>query len=491
MAQSSWQPPEEDTAKRFAFTPPTETPKNTGPAKPESGKLPDQLRQWAEDWRSRGPGNSVVADTMVGLAELMEGTRGQRDERHLSPEAFGALGLFANVSPAAGTGRAIAEAAGLPAARAAEPSSVRTLMESGVPLTPGQMAGKIPRIVESKATSIPITGDAIAAAQRRGIQAFNIAAADRALAPIGVKLPRGTRAGEDAIGAGQAILDAAYGDLLPKVRFKLDKPALDDIESLRGLTREMPPGEQAQFDAILQQRVLTRMGSGKTQPVMDGQTLKQVESELTQKIGQLKANKQYQLSDAVRQLRETIRENLERQNPEQAAALQKINRAYAMFSRIEDASIRRPSANGVFTPADLLAEIKANAKRTGNKKAYARGDSDLKDFASAGQDVLPAAYPDSGSIGRMALTGGLLEMMNHPEILLGLGGAAAPYTRPGISLLNAFARAAPATRSYLAGATRPGGQVSRLMRPVQPMVPTITLQQLLSPNQQPVQSAIP
>ena len=58
-------------------------------------------------------------------------------------------------------------------ASALRPSAERLLMNEGVKLTPGQMAGGVAKSIEDKATSIPLAGDMITSARRRGIEDLN------------------------------------------------------------------------------------------------------------------------------------------------------------------------------------------------------------------------------------------------------------------------------------------------------------------------------
>ena len=53
-------------------------------------------------------------------------------------------------------------------------------VDEGIGLTPGQNAGGWLKSMEDKATSIPLVGDVINSARRRGLTEFNAAAIERA-----------------------------------------------------------------------------------------------------------------------------------------------------------------------------------------------------------------------------------------------------------------------------------------------------------------------
>src|SRR5258708_4421826 len=69
---------------------------------------------------------------------------------------------------------------------------VAKLTQEGVPLTVGQTLGGRARALEEKAKSQPILGDAIKEQENGGIEGFNTAIANRVLAPLGEKAPKGT-----------------------------------------------------------------------------------------------------------------------------------------------------------------------------------------------------------------------------------------------------------------------------------------------------------
>lgn len=320
---------------------------------------------------------------------------------------------------------------------------VRALLDAGVQLTPGQMAGRIPKRAEEAGKSIPVTGSFIRGAEGRSLDSYNLATANRALAPIGVMLPEGTR-GRDAVAAGQQALSGAYDSLLPGLTFRMDQQFGRDVTSLRNMIQEMPPEQQRQFGTLLTNRVAQRLAPTGT---MDGLTLKQVQSELgnfAREYGRSGDAAQRQLGHAVEEVNEAIRHALERQNPHAADQLRAIDTAYAMFTRIENAAARRPTGGGQYTPGDLLAAVKS-ADSTVRKRAFSRGDALLQDWAEIGNRVLTNRLPDSGTPERMAwdvLGGGGAAMLN-PKLLAGMVGGSIPYTQLGGQAARGIAQAGP------------------------------------------------
>ena len=85
-------------------------------------------------------------------------------------------GLSSLISPAASTN-----------------ANLRLLQSEGVRPTIGQTLGGWANKTEEKLQSLPIMGDAIAAARARSTSGFEAATHNRALAPIGLKLPQNLR----------------------------------------------------------------------------------------------------------------------------------------------------------------------------------------------------------------------------------------------------------------------------------------------------------
>jgi hypothetical protein len=156
----------------------------------------------------------------------------------------------------------------------------------------GQILGGAAQRVEDGATSLPILGDAIKAAQKRGIVSFDTAAINRSLKPLGQKLPDGLE-GRAAIDHAQQALGDAYEGLLPKLKGDLNsgrpanaigatgqaaKPTLiDELDSIRQLGANMPEQQAAQLNRIIDNEVMNRFTpAGKA----SGETLKNIESKL-------------------------------------------------------------------------------------------------------------------------------------------------------------------------------------------------------------------
>ncbi len=333
-------------------------------------------------------------------------------------------------------------------------AAAHTLLENGLSLTPGQTFGGVAKRAEEGLKSVPILGSAIRSGERNALESFNRATVNRSLEPIGAQLPAGITAGHEAIAEGQHILGRAYDDLLPNLHFGMDQQFGSDIQGIRQVVSEMPAPQAEQFENILRNRLGTRAGPDGQ---MDGETLKQVQSELTHLANTYRTSgdaAQRYLGYAIGDVNTAMRDALERQNPEYAPQLRNVNRAYAAFARVEGAANRRATAGGLFTPGDLLQSIK-NGDKTARKRAFAAGDAMMQDWAESAHRVLGNTMPDSGTTERLLWAGGAGGLLFHnPLVAAGAVAGAAPYTQPGMDLLRSYVTAAPEARAQLAEAIR-------------------------------------
>lgn len=330
----------------------------------------------------------------------------------------------------------------------------KTLIDAGVKLTPGQMIGGAAKGAEEKATSAPITGHFIAGALHEATKSFNIATINKALAPIGAKLPGNIPAGHEAVAAAGKALGTAYDQILPRMSLKVDKDFANGITQVVKQARDgiLPADKSAQLEAYLRARVLAPFRkTGR----LDGAQLKKVESDLTERASRYSRSNDpadRDFADAINAVKTSMRSALERQNPNFAPELQKINSGYAMLVRIQNAAQRRVTSGGVFTPGDLLGAIKATDKSV-RKSAFARGDALLQGWGEAAQKVIGNRTPDSGTAGRMmardlyAIPTGII-----PNAIAGL-----PYTGAGTAAARAVGTAAPALRKPLSKAVAGAG----------------------------------
>jgi len=332
--------------------------------------------------------------------------------------------------------------------------AVKQLMAEGVTPTPGQIMGGTVKRAEEAARSVPFLGDAISAAHNRGIAEFNRTAINRALAPIGQKLEKGSEVGYKAVDKAYTAISKAYDDLLPNLKVNADKPFVNDLTKVRTMAGSMHPSRAKQFENILKNDVLAKFErSGKMAP----QTMKEVDS----KLGKLASDgmksmdlDQQQLGAAVRELQSSLRSMVERGNPQYAGKLQQVNSAYANLLRVENAAARQGAKDGVFTPNQLEAATRA-LDPTLRKRASAHGKALMQDLATAGDRAITNKLPNSGTIDRALWNvGGLASAAMNPAIPAVLLGASGAYLPASQRLLAKLLTARPQAAQPMAEAVR-------------------------------------
>jgi len=342
------------------------------------------------------------------------------------------------------------------AARVASPQTrpeVQALLDEGVSLTPGQILGGAAQRVEDGLTSLPIMGDSIKAAQKRGIVSFDRAAINRALEPVGDSLPKGME-GREAVAYAQSVLGDAYDSLLPKLTGELNaarpanalpaaagqaaKPTLrEELDVIRQMGSNLPPEQAGQLGRILDKEVMSRFTSaGKA----SGETLKNIESrlgELAKSLGRSDNYDNRTLGDAVKETQAALRRMIEDVNPQYAKELSAINSGYANFKRIQKAAAGVGATDGIFTPAQLQSAVKAG-DASKDKARFAVGDALMQDLSEAGKGVLSRTVPDSGTPFRFANMATLGSGAVNPLIPGIAGVGALAYSPPVQKVIEAL-----------------------------------------------------
>lgn len=336
---------------------------------------------------------------------------------------------------------------------------VAALQKEGIQMTPGQIKGGVIKTIEDAMTSVPLLGNMVKEAQRRGIVSFDTAALNRALAPIGETLPKGLT-GNAAVAYVQDKLGDRYNTLRAQMKGSLDgpittgptlpsnnpKPTLrDELTAISTMGQNLPPAQRDQLNKIIQNEVIARFTP---QGMASGETIKNIESKLGSMSSVMGRSDNYDvrmLGDAVKETQAALRRMVEVENPQHAAQLAKANDGWAQFKVIQDAAARVAAEKGVFTPAQLHSAARSNDPSKDHSR-FARGDALMQDLTSAGKSVLPSTIPDSGTPMRLltglGLLGGGYGISHHPYLAAGAVGtgaaAALPYTSLGQRALQAF-----------------------------------------------------
>jgi hypothetical protein len=423
-------------------------------------------RTGADWWRLTG---NVVSPANVALAAKIPGAATLAGKVGLGAAQGGVSGALApvtdgdfasekakQIASGAATGGAVpvlSEAA----ARVIKPISsqaVKVLTDRGISLTPGQILGGWYQRAEDALTSVPIIGDSIKGAQRRGIVTFNRAAINDALKPIKDELPKGVE-GQEAIAYARKALGDKYDELLPKLKgdlFNGPPPnALpqqsgqaaklsfkDELENIRQMGQNLPPQQRKDLNRIIDKEVIDKFTKGGRAA---GETLKQIQETLNKEARNFANGGPYErtLSGGIKEIESAMRRMIEDVNPGYSKELSAVNQGYAAFKRAQRAASSVGAQDGFFTPAQYHNAVKALDK-TKDKRAFAEGTAIGQELSTAAKERLSSKLPDSGTATRglveAALFGGGAHMLGAPYAAGALAAPAA-YSKLGTQMAQA------------------------------------------------------
>ena len=335
--------------------------------------------------------------------------------------------------------------------------NVRALMAEGITPTTGQILGGGYKRFEEGLTSIPVIGDFIKSAQGRAVEQLNTAAFNRALKPIGSSLPSGTT-GREAVQFVSDKLDDAYGKLLPKMTVQADPVFGTEIGNLRQMVAQgaIDPNAVRAFDRFLDTNVVNKFQG---QQAITGQTLKQIQSDLRERINLLGASTdadQRLMGQALQEVQDQFRQLVIRSNPANAAELKAIDTGYANFKRVQRAAGLTGAEEGIFSPAQLQNAVRA-MDRSKDKSKFATGQALMQDLSEKGKVVLGNKLPDSGtpyrSLAALIASGGAAGA-GYPTLAAGMLAGPALYSAPGQRLAATLLTARPVGAAAIANQLR-------------------------------------
>jgi len=336
-------------------------------------------------------------------------------------------------------GGAVAGPVGNMLGRAISPTvnpQVALLQREGVTPTIGQIMGGGFRSAEEKLSSVPIFGAAINNGQRRANEQFNQAAWNRALEPLGEKLPKGM-VGREAVQFVWDRKNQAYDNALNAVGpIAMDRQLVSAMNAVKAGSG-LKPNVADELQGLIQANVFDRARNGYLTP----EDLQGATAELRRKASGYISDPSFdnrELGQALQKAHEALLDAISRQAPPGASAqLQAAKKAYANYVRAERAAGSPAAVDGIFSPAQLQAAVRAQDP---TRSGFARGTALMQDLSDAGKSVLAQKVPDSGTAGRAmaaaipaALATGSVTL--SPWLAIGLPPALA-YTATGQRALS-------------------------------------------------------
>jgi hypothetical protein len=299
--------------------------------------------------------------------------------------------------------------------------SAQILADAGVRMTPGQLLGGMTKRLEDIAQSYPFAGQLVRNARLQSGEDFQIAAANKALKPIGAKVEGDIAAGPDLIEHVEDKISREYNRIHPNVSLALDQPLAADLGGIaQRAVGKLPDQELRQLQSIIEDQITGKVS--RSNGLVPGKDVQGITSELSNEIKGYRTDPSWdkkKLGSFLGDVREAVRDALVRQNPQFAPQLRKANESWMLYAKLRDAAGRQGGELGQFSPTQL----ESAAKRGETAGAKAKGLAPMQGFAAAGKQVLPSKVPDSGTPERAA-------MMAIPH-LIGAGGGYAAAGIPG------------------------------------------------------------
>jgi len=374
---------------------------------------------------------ALGGDALYGAAY---GAGSTEDGSRLLGAAGGGLGGLAGGAAGRGLARGVGGAF-----RGVQNADAQGLRAAGVPLTVGQTLGGAAKGIEDRLSGVPVLGGIVNARRLEGMQGFNRAAFDEALAPIGANT--GGITGPRGIDAAQNATRQGYDNALNGVSVTRDPQFTGDYNGAIAQGSQVPRvGPEFEAWARSDLDPLT------AQPQYDGATIQDFIQQTrgadfgNDAMGNLVGRSVTGAEDAMRGL-------VNRQAPGVMPALRNADQAYRQTQVLKDAVNRarngtRVGETGTFAPSQLNDAAAANGKRFGGSQGTTR--QPFFNLTEAGQSVLPNSVPDSGTAGR------LLTQQALGAAGLGVLGGGAGYAGGGEDGAQALGISGLATGGLLA-----------------------------------------
>ena len=278
--------------------------------------------------------------------------------------------------------------------------AVADLTNRGVPLTPGQFRGGLPKTVEDAATSVPFLGPKITDARMQSIEGFNRATLNNALEPIDSTV---TKIGFEGFDQANTAISNVYDDAykaLPTVKIEGDsgKQLADEFFNIQGSI--IKDGSRKDYKNQMTKEFYNQFNLNKASGI-PGRAWGDVQKTLRDRgFKILKTDEE--LGQALIDTSAAMNEMAARTSGKFGELLKSANLAHRNMRGVRNATASAATNEGVFMPSQLLSGIKKSDKSP-DKLSFAKGNMPLQDFGRSGQSVLPSKMPNSGTADRQAL----------------------------------------------------------------------------------------
>lgn len=363
----------------------------TGGFPASAGRFAGELLKMAPTMLVPGAGPAAMAGRIAGSAGL---------SALFAPEKRAEEALLGGVGAAGGevVGAGLSKLIRGPKAQA----GVKEAYEAGLRPSFAQAIGGGAKRFEEAMESSPLIGPAIGEHQLRAMESFNKATVQKIVDDLNVDLPADKHidvgeipAGREGFIRGAEAAKEAYGRLTENTSGELTQDFAAGLQGIRDLSKSMRPEYATQIDNIIKNTIESRFKPGIR---VDGQTIKEIDSELTtlgKSYSKSAIADERRVGDALLEAQRQLHNMMETQNPEYAQALKNADRAYFELKRLEE-GMTSSVKDELATPTGLL-----QALRRQDRAGFAKGRLPMQEFAETAQDIIGNRYPESGTAGRL------------------------------------------------------------------------------------------
>ena len=323
--------------------------------------------------------------------------------------------------------------------------------------TPGQLTsdmtafgipiGKSIQRAEQALTSLPLAGSIIHGGLETTFKDFNQALGNKVLQPLGEKLPKNVKAGNEMITHIKDVLNNSYDDVVQRAHFGdyFDPHTqTGTIERLwngfQTATNELIPKQREIVQKDITDNIIKNI---EDYPILSGKQFRNMEKHLGNEAHRAFEEGKEALGEAYSTVQSMLRTELSLQNPAIARQLSKTHEAFKLFQPVEKAAAMRGAREGVFTPQQFKSSAESSAGRTG----VATGQGNMVPQSQAAMDTLGGTLPNSGTADRAltSLTAGkVLEgAANVGTLGIPLIGASAIYNPLSLRAMSKMATERP------------------------------------------------
>ena len=317
--------------------------------------------------------------------------------------------------------------------------------------------GNLINVLEETATGVPGIGSSIQTARLKNIIDYNSYNLNKAIEPLGVKLPKGLT-GQEAYTKIDDIINDAYDKVLPKINIKDTDPFYNKIGELIDQSDLGQDGLNKVY-SFISKNILDKIDNGQ----IKGENIKKIESALGNEIKKYSKAPGFEadIGELFKKIQLELRNQIDLQN-KSLPELQAVNKAFYNAKRIEDAVIKSAKNQGLFTPSQMIGTMKKLDPSKG-KKDFAKGKLPMQKETQIAEQTLGGRFPESGTASRI-IAGGMVQDPGKAFVyaIPGIGSDIA-YSRPVSTVLGGLLNLPG--RLARKGSPSVGGQAGGLLAP--------------------------